>query len=238
MDFVEPYYAPLILAIGLIVFQNYRNTVVKTVYNCGRYWSKNDKLHRYNGLPAIELIDGSKFWYIDGKRHREGGLPAIELSNGDREWFVNDKRHRQIQLGSEDHLPAVECADGHKEWYVNDKLHRDGGLPAIDNINGNKFWIVDGMYHRDNDLPSVELANGDKQWWINGINITAFREKYKETRRIRAQKRIYFWIIPRLYRPRSESAKRLIEKSWQDTVKLKQLYDSCENTKINLILFI
>jgi hypothetical protein len=69
------------------------------------------------------------------------------------------------------------------------------------------------------ELPAVERANGNKSWWVNGVNITAFRNKYREVRRIRAQKRIYFWIIPILYRPGSVSAKRLAEASWQKTLK-------------------
>ena len=59
----------------------------------------------------------------------------------------------------------------------------------------------------------------DTQWWISGVNITEFRNKYNKARRIRAQKKIYFWIIPILYRPGSESAKRLAEKSWQTMSK-------------------
>ena len=49
--------------------------------------------------------------------------------------------------------------------------------------------------------------------------LQAFKLKYKQAREVRAQKKIYFWIIPRLYRPGSESAKRLAEKSWQATLK-------------------
>ena len=68
------------------------------------------------------------------------------------------------------------------------------------------------------------------QWWVNDVNITAnrmawrqkyrdFRKKYEKARMLRAQKHIYFWIIPRINRPGSESAQRLAEKSWQDTLK-------------------
>ena len=198
-------------------------------------WYKNGKLHRNKGLPAVEWVNGSKEWYIDGKRHRDNG-PATEWIYGTKEWYVNGKLHR-------DDGPAIENASGNKEWYVNGKMYRDGDLPAIEYANGTKIWVVDGKYHRDGNRPAIEHVNGDKhwyvngklhrdggpaiqcrpnykQWWINGIDITSFKEKYYEIHKLRAQKKIYFWIIQRIYRPGSESAKRLAEKSWQATVKL------------------
>ena len=93
--------------------------------------------------------------------------------------------------------------NGDKKWYVNGKRHREGGLPAIEFGNGSKWWYVNGKLHRDNDLPAIEYANGTKQWWVMGIDITKFREKYKEVHKLRAQKKIYYWIIQRLYRPGS-----------------------------------
>jgi hypothetical protein len=156
---------------------------------------------------------GDRRWWVNGKPHREGGLPAIEYSNGDNEWWVNGKRHR------DGGLPAIEELDGDKAWCVNDKFHRDGGLPAIERANGGKDWYVNGQLHRDGGLPAIERSNGDKEWWLDGVNITSFREKYQEVHKIRAQKRIYFWIIPILYRPGSDSAKRLAEASWQKTLK-------------------
>jgi hypothetical protein len=123
-------------------------------------------------------------------------------------------------------LPACEWANN-KFWYVNGKFHRENGLPAEERANGDKAWLVNGKFHREplpgsegvGRLPAIEWASGYKAWWVNGVNITAFREKYLEVHRIRAQKRIYFWIIPRLYRPGSDSAKRLAEASWQKTLK-------------------
>jgi hypothetical protein len=128
-------------------------------------------------------------------------------------------RNEKGELHRENDLPAVEYGNGNRLWYVNGKCHRDGGLPAIEWANGNKYWFVNGKLHRDGGLPAVEESNGNKEWWVNSVNITAFREKYHEVHRIRAQKRIYFWIIPILYCPGSDSAKRLAEASWQKTLK-------------------
>ena len=58
------------------------------VYKDRTEWYLNDKLHRENGLPAIEYADAYKAWCINGKRHREDGA-AIEWSNGDKSWFLN-----------------------------------------------------------------------------------------------------------------------------------------------------
>ena len=41
-------------------------------------------------------------------------------------------------------------------------------------------------------------------------------------RRIKAQRTIYKWIIPIIYRPGSDSAKRLVESSWKKTCELSQ----------------
>ena len=30
-------------------------------------------------------------WYVNGKLHRDNGLPAIEYADGDKEWWVNGK---------------------------------------------------------------------------------------------------------------------------------------------------
>ena len=126
---------------------------------------------------------------------------------------ANNKRHR------DDGLPAVEWTNGTKEWFVNGVRQRVGGLPAIEMADGSLFWFVNGVKDRVGDLPAVVRANGDKEWWVGGVNITEFRAKYRDAQMCRAQKRIYFWIIQRLYRPGSESAKRLAEASWQATMK-------------------
>ena len=77
------------------------------------------------------------------------------------------------------------------------------------------MWWFHGLLHRDKGLPAVEIATGKKEWWVNGIEITPFKLKYQDIHKIRAQKKIYFWIIPRLYRFGGEPARRLAEKSWQ-----------------------
>ena len=172
----------------------------------------NGRLHSENDFPALEE-DNYMAWYRDGKLHREGDRPAVICLDGSRYWFINGKLHRDGDL------PAIEFVHLYKQWYKNGKLHRELG-PAVEWSKGEKHWYVNGKLHRKLGLPAVERTTGEKEWWIEGVNITAFREKYLEARRIRAQKKIYFWIIQIIYRPGSESAKRLVEKSWQATQKL------------------
>ena len=169
------------------------------------------------GYPAIKYANGDKYWYVDGKRHRNGGLPAVEYSDGSKSWWVNGELHRDGDL------PAIE-AGGDKYWFKNGDLHRDGGLPAVMKANGYMAWYVNGTRHRDGGLPALMKANGDKEWYVHGVNITKiinFQNKYREVHKLRAQKKIYFWIIQRLYRPGSESAKRLAKKSWEATSKME-----------------
>jgi ankyrin repeat protein len=47
-----------------------------------------------------------------------------------------------------------------------------------------------------------------------------FCEKMEEKRKLRAQKKIYFWIIPKLYDLKRECGKRLRQKNWEATLKL------------------
>ena len=49
--------------------------------NGTKYWYLNDKLHRENGLPAVEDVAGDNYWYLNDKLHREDG-PAIERADG------------------------------------------------------------------------------------------------------------------------------------------------------------
>ena len=141
-------------------------------------------------------------------------VELVIFSNGDKHWRFRDNR----KLHREYDLPAIVFRNGDKQWWFNGKRHRGGDLPAIERTNGNRLWFLDGKKHRDGGKPAVIRGDGTKEWWIENIDMTAFREKYYEALRIRAQKKIYFWIIPKLYRPGSESAKRLVEKSWQNTV--------------------
>ena len=53
-------------------------------------------------------------------------------------------------------------------------------------------------------------------------------------KRNKAQKKIYFWILPKLYKPGSESAKRLALSSWNETSQFMEthLNTSSSNTSI------
>ena len=65
------------------IFRNTTNTMNMTMNKNGdKYWYVNDKLHRENGLPAVEYANGNKEWYVNGKRHREtplGGSEGVDL---------------------------------------------------------------------------------------------------------------------------------------------------------------
>ena len=153
----------------------------------------------------------NKFEYKNsiGVLHRRGGLPAIERENGTKEWWVNGKLHRRGGL------PAIDCVNGSKEWWVNGKRHRDGGLPAIEwrridlslYIHIDRMWYVNGYHHREGGLPAIEWYNGQKVWFVNGNILSeekglayfAFCERMQEKKRIRAQKKIYFWWIQICY---------------------------------------
>ena len=166
-------------------------------------------------LPTIEYANGDKEWYINGNLHRENDQPAIVRKNGDKQWYVNGRLHR------ENDLPAIENSYGDKFWYRHGIRHRENDKPAIEYTCGSKWWYYNGNLHRENDRPASIYYNGGAGWWINGMNITSFRNKYLEARKLRAQKKIYFWIIKRLYRPGSESAKKLSEISCKQTYELK-----------------
>ena len=162
------------------------------------------------------LMDGGVYWYMNGLLHRANNLPAVEYANGDKEWWFDGKLHR------ENDLPAVEYHNGKKEWWFNGELHRENDLPAVLWENGDKLFFNHSKLHRNYDKPAVEyLISVYNAWWLNGVNITSFRYKYMEARKRRAQKKIYFWIIKILYRPGSESAKRLSENSWKNVCDLK-----------------
>jgi hypothetical protein len=182
-----------------------------------KYRNVKGQLHRDDDLPAIDYPE-RKAWYRNGLLDRIGG-PAIIILGGGEYWYRNGRFHR------DGGLPAIVRENGVEEWWVNGVRHRDGGLPAVFS-KYHMFWYVNGELHRDRGLPAMEWAAGHKEWVVNGVNITAFREKYREVHRIRAQKKIYFWIIQRLNRPGSDSAKRLAEASWQKTLKEMQEFQN------------
>ena len=128
-------------------------------------------------------------------------------------WYKDRLLHR------DDDLPAIMWANGDRFWYQNGKIFRCGNLPAIERNNGDKEWRLNGRLHQVNDRPAIERLNGNNEWFVNGLNITPFILKYIGIRKLRAQKKIYFWIVRILYRPGSESSKRLSESSWKSLQK-------------------
>jgi len=141
------------------------------------YRNKNGEIHRDDDLPATEYANGSKAWWVNGQLHRERDLPAVE------------------------HFYGTKC------WYINGQCHREGDLPAIEYVNGTKKWFVNGKRHREGGLPAVEVYNGNREWWVNDKQLSkekalvyfSFCQKMEEKKRIRAQKKIYFWWIQICY---------------------------------------
>ena len=66
-------------------------------------------------------------------------------------------------------------------------------------------------------FPLPEKKNVEVNWWMNTNHFT---DSQKIMRNI-AQRKIYYWIIPIIYRPGSESAKRLALASCKRTYELK-----------------
>jgi len=64
------------------------------------------KLHRLDGRPAIEHVDGGKAWYVDDKRHRLDG-PAIEYADGGKAWWIDGKHLTEKQFNALT-APAIE----------------------------------------------------------------------------------------------------------------------------------
>lgn len=104
-------------------------------------------------------------------------------------------------------LPAIEYSDGTKHWYTNGKLHRYGDRPAIEGIDGYKSWFDNGTRHRETG-PAIDMNNNEKVlWFLHGRALTttqintyvSFCQKMKEKKRIKAQKKIYFWWIQICY---------------------------------------
>ena len=129
------------------------------------FWSKNNKYHRDEDLPAVVFPGTSQTWYQNGKIHRDGDKPAV-ISNNGSEWYQNDKKHR------DGGLPAAVYFDGTQVWYRDGKIHRDGDLPAVTNPNGTQIWFQNGQKHRDGNLPALIYADGTKEWWQNGRMIS------------------------------------------------------------------
>ena len=139
------------------------------------YRNDRGQRHRDNDLPAVIWSNGDKLWYKNGQQHRDGDRPAFERNDGLQEWWVNGVLHR------DNDLPAIMCPSGINAWWVNGKVHREGGLPAIDGEH--------------------------KLWWLNGRKLsapqatayTSFCQRMQEKKKIKAQKKIYFWWIQICY---------------------------------------
>ena len=45
-----------------------------------------------NTNPTCKVdADGTKAWRVNGKLHRDNGLPAVERADGTKAWYLNDK---------------------------------------------------------------------------------------------------------------------------------------------------
>ena len=64
-----------------------------------KYYFRNNKLHRYHDLPAIEGHCGSKSWFMNDKRHRLSG-PAVDLSYGQKWWVLFDVEYTESEYNT------------------------------------------------------------------------------------------------------------------------------------------
>ena len=173
------------------------------------YKYSRKQIHCDNGETLFLAIDGTKEWYKNGLLHRDEDLPAIEYAGGYKSWWKDGKLHRDGDLS------AIEDFE-QKRWYKNGLVHRDNGLPAIEWVDGSKEWWVKGERHREGGLPAYEgsdygplcfPSDGHREWYIYGRELSEeqglayfnFCQKIQERKRIRAQKKIYFWWIQICY---------------------------------------
>ena len=132
-------------------------------------------------------------------------------------------------------LSAIEWGRGSKEWYVNGKRHRAGDLPAIYFINETTQWWKDGQLHREGGLPAVKYFCGEnlrlEEWWINdrklsdtqAIAYILFCQKMQEKKKLRAQKKIYYWWVQICYDMKRECGKRMAKKNVENYKKMMEL---------------
>ena len=59
-----------------------------------KFTYKNNKLHSYNGKPAVERRCGDKFWFRNGMEHRLYG-PAVEWGDGCKWWCLFGKQYSE-----------------------------------------------------------------------------------------------------------------------------------------------
>ena len=196
-------------------------------------WDNKQLLKKDTKDKKDELWNGSKEWWKNGERHRFN-LPAV-ISKIGNEWWVNGQRHR------ENDLPAIEYANGNKEWYKNGKEHRDGGLPAVILIDKQfnadvitKEWWKNGERHREfqpgnfsaiekiaQDFDESYSFDDEEEFWLNGKRLSlelaqkysSFCLKMYEKKRLRAQKKIYYWWIPICYDLTRSCGQRMAQKN-------------------------
>lgn len=125
-------------------------------------WSKNNKVHRGNDLPAVEWVNGNRTWARNGEAHRSGGLPAFIDTEGVHIWMINGKKHR------EGDLPAQMSVDV-TIWMINGKKHREGKRPAV--------------------IRESEWNGLEKEFWLNGERVFYRRRSGRPCKRARARAR-------------------------------------------------
>lgn len=79
--------------------------------------------------------------------------------------------------------------------------------PTLYVMENRRYDIVEQLEQEGRDIKKIF-----SEWFV------ALYKRYKLVKRRsmdRAQKKIYFWIIPRLYDTRYESGRRLAEKNYQ-----------------------
>jgi hypothetical protein len=114
------------------------------------YWYEDDKLHRRDDLPAIELSNGTKEWYIQGIRTRDAGPALIKF-------FAND-------------ISGSPLFD--QFWYKNDRFNRGGSLPAVMTYDGNQQVKLTGSYVRNGNTITLTFLKSHNIFPGTLVNIS------------------------------------------------------------------
>lgn len=116
-------------------------------------WQIHGVLHRDDGGPVYESVDGHKEWRYNGKLHCATG-PAIIRSNGDLSWYTHGIFERHLKVGMRCH-----DADHHKEWYIyqSNEPYKIFDKPTNENIDDNP--INESTNKNIDDKPINESTN-------------------------------------------------------------------------------
>jgi hypothetical protein len=168
-----------------------RINVVKYLISLGSNFKENESIFRASSGCHLEVVKYLVSLGADIKKNIN--IALINATSNAITIFRCDMIRYLLQNGADatyDYYAAFEFADVRHNIEAVYMFVKYGGVPF--------------------DMISSEKC---KKYFI-------FREKMEKKMKNRAQKKIYFWIIPKLYDLNRESGKRLMQKNWQATEAL------------------